>query len=159
MSSKTKNLGLTTWDDTDPVDFEEINDNFEKIDNLVSCIESGVAQSTYTGGARETVDWHYKKYSDGSVDMTGVVYYTTLLCSNGDAPLYSSDVSDVTFPFEFNDIFDVQMNLTSGTFGWVCNANSATSLDHISLRIYNMWKETADVYKYIYINIKGKLAT
>ena len=50
MPDKTKNLGLTIWNDTDYVDFEEINDNFKKLDNSSICKESGIATASYTGG-------------------------------------------------------------------------------------------------------------
>ena len=61
MSSKTSKLGLTIWNDTDPVNFEEMNANFKKIDGLVNCIESGTVTSTYTAGLNSTIEWHNKK--------------------------------------------------------------------------------------------------
>ena len=72
MSSITSNLGLTIWNESDPVNFEDINNNFEKIDRLVNCIESGIVTSTYTGGTNPTAEWRYKKYSDGTDDMSAV---------------------------------------------------------------------------------------
>ena len=58
MSSKTSNLGLTIWNDTDPVDFEEINSNFQAIDRLVSCIESGIVTTSYNGETTTDVNWY-----------------------------------------------------------------------------------------------------
>ena len=34
MPNQTQNLKLNTWLETEPVDFEQINDNFRKIDAL-----------------------------------------------------------------------------------------------------------------------------
>ena len=98
MSSNTSNLGFTIWNESDPVNFEDINNNFEKIDRLVNCIESGVVTSTYTGGINPTAEWRQKKYSDGSVDMSTVLYFSNLTCNGGTEPPYYSVNSSVNFP-------------------------------------------------------------
>lgn len=159
MSSKTSNLGLTIWNDADPVNFEEINANFKKIDALINCIESGTVTSTYTGGSFDTIDWYYKKYSDGSVDINGVAYYTKLKCNGGSEAPYYSDTSTVNFPFEFSRIYNVQMHLASNTFGWISNITGQTISDSIMLRAYKMQIETNEEYKQVFINVKGILTS
>lgn len=158
MSSKTSNLGLTIWNDIDPVNFEEINDNFKKIDTLINCIESGTVTSTYTGGIYTEAEWHYKKYTDGSVDMSTVLYFNNLKCNGGTEPPYYSDDSTVNFPFNFSKIYDIQMHLVSNTFDWISNITGATISDYVKFRIFNTLKENTGTYKQIFINVKGILA-
>lgn len=158
MSSNTSNLGLTIWNESDPVDFEDINNNFEKIDRLVNCIESGTVTSTYTGGINSTAEWRYKKYSDGSVDMSTVLYFSNLTCNGGTEPPYYSVNSSVNFPFNFSRIYDVQMHLVSNNSGWLSNVTGATINNSISFKLFNITKETEDAYKQIFISIKGVLS-
>ena len=42
MPNITKKLGLNIWLENDIVDFEQINENFQKIDDCVICTESGI---------------------------------------------------------------------------------------------------------------------
>lgn len=159
MSSTTKNLGLTIWNDTDPVNFEEINSNFKKIDSLVNCIESGIVTSTYTEGYQSNIEWHYKKYSDGSVDMSGILYYTNLKCNQGSEAPYYSGVSTVNFPFAFSKVYNVQMHLVSNTFEWLVNVTGETVSDSVMFRLFNMQIENNENYKQVFINVKGILAS
>ena len=50
MATKTPKLGLNIWLESDPVNFEEVNENFKKIDDMVMCIASGEVSSSYSGG-------------------------------------------------------------------------------------------------------------
>ena len=159
MSSKTSKLGLTIWNDTDPVNFEEMNANFKKIDGLVNCIESGTVTSTYTAGLNSTIEWYYKKYTDGTIDMSGVLYYTNLKCNGGDTAPYYSVSSTVNFPFTFSNVYDVQMHLVSNTFGWLADITGETISTNVTFRVCNMSIENDEIYKQVFINIKGRLAS
>ena len=83
MSTTTSNLELTKWADTDYVNFSEINENFQKIDESLadSIIEIG------TEG-----NWLYRKWRSGFVELyyndtfsfattdltkSGSIYYAT----------------------------------------------------------------------------------
>ena len=77
-ANKTKNLGLNIWLENEPVNFEEMNENFEKIDHFVSCTESGVKTASYSGGSDTVANWRYKKYSDGTVEMSAKLNFTNL---------------------------------------------------------------------------------
>lgn len=154
-SNKTTNLNLNTWLENDPVDFEEVNENFEKIDNLVHCIESGSATASFTGGTTSTVTWHYKKYSDGTIDMSAKLYFTNLKCNGGTSSPYYSGSSTVYFPFTLSEVHDVQMHLASNTIGWVSDITDKTVLDSVMFRVMSTAYESDEIYKQIFINIKG----
>lgn len=154
-TNHTENLGLNTWLESDPVDFEEINENFEKIDSLVSCIESGTATADFTGGTSTIATWRYKKYSDGTIDMSAKLYFTSLRCNGGSGSPYYSGTSTVYFPFTLTEIYDVQMHLASNTIGWVSNTTDQTVLDKVMFRVMSTSYESTDIYKQIFINVKG----
>ena len=83
MSTTTSNLELTKWADTDYVNFEKMNENFQKIDDSLadSIVEIG------TEG-----NWQYRKWRSGFVELyyndtfsfattdltkSGSIYYAT----------------------------------------------------------------------------------
>lgn len=155
MPNQTKNLSLNTWLENEVVDFSEINDNFTKIDNLVSCVESGIKTSNYTGGADSAAKWRYKKYSDGTVEMSTKLGFTNLKCNNGTASPYYSGLSTLYFPFNFKEVYNVQMYLASNTIGWVSNITGKSVLDSVMFRVMATELETSETYKQIFINVKG----
>lgn len=155
MSRKTSNLGLTVWNDTDPVDFEEINSNFQTIDGLINCIESGIVTVSYNGETNADVKWYYKKYSDGIAEACAILFCNTLTCNTGTAAPYESAVSTIKFPFTFSTVYNIQTNLVSGTTGWI--ANTSVSLDSVSFKICNIVQETEASYKQVCVSIKGKI--
>ena len=83
MPNTTSKLGLNTWLENDVVDFEEINENFEKLDNMVMCIESGTKTANFSGGTTSVATWRYRKYSDGTVEMSAKLEFTNLKCDGG----------------------------------------------------------------------------
>ena len=156
--NQTKNIKLNTWLENEPVNFEEINENFEKIDALPMCIESGIKLGTYTGGTQNSNSWRYRIYSDGTVDMSTKLIFDNLKCNNGSsAPYYSGD-SKVTFPFNLKEIYDVQMHLSSSTIGWISDVSDKTALDSVTFRVATVYKEEDLVYKQVFVNVKGVLA-
>lgn len=155
MPNPTTNLGLNTWLENEVVNFEEVNQNFEKLDTMVMCIESGTKTSSYSGGSDSVTTWRYKKYSDGTIDMSAKLNFTNLKCNSGSAiPYYSSDLK-VYFPFALSEVYDVQMHMASNTIGWVSNITDRSILDYVMFRVMAMELETTDKYKRIFINVKG----
>lgn len=159
MPNKTKNIGLTTWLESDVVDFEQVNDNFEKIDALVNCIEAGVIVGSYDdGGTVATTNWHYKKYSNGSVKMDAKLVFNNLICDTGDEIPYYSDSVTITYPFQFSSVYSVQMHAVSNGITWVADITGKTVVDSTTFRLVTRAKESGTVYKQVYITVKGWLA-
>lgn len=155
MPNKTLKLGLNTFLENEVVDFELVNENFEKIDKLVVCTESGTKTASYTGGVSGTTTWRYRKYSDGTIDMSTKMEFTNIKCNGGsESPYYSGD-STVYFPFELTSVYDVQMHLASNTFGWVTNITGGSVIDKVMFRILNPSKEETEIYKQVFISVKG----
>lgn len=155
MPNKTANLQLNTWLENEAVNFEEVNENFETIDNLVSCIESGTKTANYTGGVESAAKWRYKKYSDGTVEMSTVVYFTNLKCNGGSKSPYYSGTSTIYFPLSLSGVYNVQMHLASNTFGWVSNITGKTVSDYVMFRLMALEYEDTEEYKQVFINVKG----
>ena len=156
--NKTEKLKLNIWLESEPVNFEEMNANFEKIDSLPFCIESGTKVGTYTGGITSTNTWRYKKYSDGSIEMFTKLEFDNLKCNGGSQAPYYSDSSKVVFPFALKGVYDIQMHLASNTIGWVSDITGKSVIDHVLFRVAAVYKETDLEHKQIFINVKGELA-
>ena len=156
--NQTKNIKLNTWLENEPVNFEEINENFEKIDALPICIESGTKLGTYTGGSQTSNTWYYKKYSDGSIEMYTKLEFNNLKCDGGTEAPYYSGSSKVTFPFALKAVSDVQMHLASNTIGWISDITGKSVIDYVLFRVAALHREDSSVYKQVFINVKGVLA-
>lgn len=83
MSTTTSNLELTKWTDTDYVNFSEMNENFQKIDESLA---DGIVEIGTEG------NWQYRKWRSGFVELyynetfsfettdltkSGSIYYAT----------------------------------------------------------------------------------
>lgn len=158
MATKTPKLGLNIWLESDPVNFEEVNENFKKIDDMVMCIESGEVSSSYSGGVSGSTTWKYKKYSDGTIDMSTKMEFTNIKCNGGSSAPYYSGTLSLYFPFTLSQVYDVQMHLASNTIGWVSDITGQSVLDKVSFRLLNMESESDYKYKQVFINVKGVLA-
>lgn len=159
MPKKTERLGLNTWLENDIVDFELMNENFRIIDEAPSIVEAGTTTSTYTDSSSKTTTWYYKKYSDGTVEMSAKLGYTGLLCNQGTQAPYYSNASDVNFPFDMSKVYDVQVSMSSNTFGWPILTKGADVNNMVSLRAVSLNKDTeSELYKQIYIQVKGVLS-
>lgn len=157
MPNKTPILGLNTWLESDFVNWQDLNENFEKLDSTSVCRETGTAVASYTGGSVTSVQWRYKKYSDGTVEMSASFPYNTLACNNGTSVPYESGITDISFPFMFSDIYNVQVYMASELKGWVSNITKAETLDHLTLVVLSMTKENIPMNKRLFINVKGVL--
>ena len=158
MATKTPKLGLNIWLESDPVNFEEVNENFKKIDDMVMCIESGEVSSSYSGGVSGSTTWKYKKYSDGTIDMSTKMEFTNIKCNGGSSAPYYSGTLSLYFPFTLSQVYDVQMHLASNTIGWVSDITGQSVLDKVMFRLLNMESESDYKYKQVFINVKGVLA-
>lgn len=158
MASKSEKMGFNIFLDTDVVDFELINENFNKLENAVICMESGTKTSSYTGGVSGSTTWRYKKFSDGTIEMSVKMEFEDLRCNIGQtSPYYSSDAK-VYFPFNLSSVTDVQMHLASNTIGWVSDITGKGVLDHVLFRVMATAKENNYEYKQVFINVKGVLS-
>lgn len=157
-ANKTKNLGFNIWLENEPVNFEEMNENFEKIDHFALCIESGVKTASYSGGSDTVANWRYKKYSDGTVEMSVKLNFTNLKCNGGSKSPYYSEASHVYFPFSLSEIYDVQMHLASNTIGWVSDITNKTVTDKVVFKVMGVDSENDYINKQVFINVKGVLA-
>lgn len=156
--NKTDRIKLNIWLENEPVNFEEINDNFKAIDALPFCIESGTKVGSYTGGSSSANTWYYKKYSDGTIEMSTKLEFTNLKCNGGRESPYYSGVSNVTFPFSLKQVYDVQMHLASNTIGWVSDITGRSVFDSVSFRVAAVKMESEGTYKQVFINVKGVLS-
>lgn len=158
MATKTPKLGLNIWLESDQVNFEEVNENFKKIDDMVMCIESGEVSSSYSGGVSGSTTWKYKKYSDGTIDMSTKMEFTNIKCNGGSSAPYYSGILSLYLPFTLSQVYDVQMHLASNTIGWVSDITGQSVLDKVTFRLLAMENESDYKYKQVFINVKGVLA-
>ena len=158
MPNKSSNLGLNTWLENEVVNFEEINQNFNIIDGLTSCIETGTKTASYSGGVSGVATWYYRKYSDKSIDMWAKLEFDNLKCNGGTSSPYYSGDSKIMFPFTMSRVSNVQMHLASNTFGWVSNITGRSVLDSVSFRVIGLEYESTTEYKQIFIEVKGAIA-
>ena len=67
-------------------------------------------------------------------------------------------VVQVYFPFSFSSVYDVQMHLASNTIGWVSDITGKSVLDYVMFRVMGTAYESENVYKQVFITVKGVLA-
>lgn len=157
MPNITNNIGLYTYLENEVVDFEQINTNFEKIDELVSCIESGVKSAEYSGGSVGTANWNYKKYTDGTVEMYTGIDVTSLKCNGGTEALYYSSEALVAFPFKIN-IKNIQTHLSSSVVNFVTDDGEMIAKNNVSFKLHSYTKETSTVSKRLFIYVRGVIS-
>ena len=155
MANKTLNLDLNIWFENDPVNFEEMNYNFEKLDSMTMCIESGKKTAYYSGGIDSVSSWYYKKYSDGTIEMSTKLDFIDLKCNGGTSAPYYSGEAKVSFPFAFSEIYDVQIHMASSTIGWVCDTTPKSVLDYLTFKVMGQTYESNYVNKQVYLTVKG----
>lgn len=157
MSSQTNRCKFNTFFENDAVDFEMINENFEKLDSMNLCVESGTKSADYTGTTSGSIIWRYKKYADNTVEMSIKLEFGNIRCNGGSSAPYSSGQVNVYLPFKLSNIYNIQMHMTSNTAGWVQDVTPKGSLDYVSLKVLGMNYESENVYKEISLNVKGVL--
>lgn len=156
MPNQTAKMQFNTFLENDVVDWELINQNFEKLDDTVLCIESGEKTAAYSGGSSGNAVWYYKIYSDGSLDMYTILDINNLRCSNGGKIPYYSDKVTVNFPFKLNNVNYMNIHVVSDDYVMVSNVTQKTSNDIIVFRLAAMESESNYKARQIYIEIKGR---
>ena len=89
--------------------------------------------------------------------MSTVIYFTNLKCDGGAKAPYYSESSTIYFPFSLNEVYNVQMNLASSSFGWVSNITGKTVLDSVIFRLMSPESESTEAYKQVFIDVKGAI--
>lgn len=158
MANKTDRCGFNVFLENDIVNFDEINYNFEKLDAMNLCIESGTASSNYNGVTSGSTIWRYKKYADKTVELSVKLEFENIRCNGGSSSPYSSGEINLYFPFNFSSIYDIQMHMSSNTVGWIHDMTPKKTTDCISFKVLSTALESSNVYKEISINVKGVLA-
>lgn len=155
--NKTSKLGFNIFLETDAVDFEDINENWRKLDEMTLCTKSGVKTASYEHGMASAAKWYYKIYSDGTLEMSAKLDYNSsrMQCNVGTSAPFISGQSIVYFPFEFKEVYDVQMHLSSNTRGRIINTNGNTVQNSVKLIFESNEKENTDQYKQVFISVKG----
>lgn len=156
MPNLSTNVGFNLFLENECVDFEQINANFEKLDKMALCIESGDKTASYSGGTTGNATWHYRKYSDGTIDLYTKIGFDTLKCNQGSAAPYYTQDCKVYFPVTLTSIDNVHMYMTSNTIGWVQDITGKTVIDCRNFKIMGMTNESEYIYKQVYINVKGR---
>ena len=97
MSTTTSNLELTKWADTDYVNFEELNNNFQKLD---AALNDSVIEQGNSG------IWYYRKWRSGFCELFGEAENEIISASDWTTEktgLYYKELSSAPFPFETLD--------------------------------------------------------
>lgn len=157
MPNQTKNLGLYTFLESDAVDFEQINENFEKIDKTVICFETGTKTASLSESSEGTIVWRYKKFTDGTIELTTKIESTSIKSDSGSAAPYSSGDVKMYFPFSLSEIYDVQTHLCSSNGGWISDVTERSVLEYLTLKVMSVTQESSATYKQIFVNVKGVL--
>lgn len=156
MPNQTSKMGFNTFLENDVVDWELINENFEKLDNMVLCTESGSKTAAYSGGTSGNATWYYKKYSDGTIEMYTKIEFDSLKCGSGSKTPYYSATSKAMFPLTLTAVTDVQMHMASDTVGWVVDVTGRGVIDYVMFKVTSMDIESTNVYKQVFVNVKGR---
>lgn len=157
MADQTAKNKFNIFLENDVVDFEQINENFKKLDAMNLCIESGTKTASYTGGVIGTATWRYKKFADGTIEMSTKLEFDNIKCNGGSSSPYYSGTLTVNFPFSLADLYDIQMHLASNTIGWVSDITGKSVLNYVMFRVMSTSYESENTYKQIFINVKGVL--
>lgn len=156
MPNKTTKLGLNTFLESEVLNYEDVNYNFEKIDEYPICIESGKKSSTYSGAVSGNATWYYRKYSDGTIDLYTNIETTGLKCSSGASAPYHSNTTKILIPISLSTIYGTELSLTSEYLGWVADITGKNVNDYITFQVVGLKVESNNTYKRVYIHIKGR---
>ncbi len=156
MPNQTAKVQFNVFLENEVVDYEQVNENFEKLDAMALCIESGEKTASYSGGTSGNATWRYKKYSDGTIELYTKLEFENLKCDGGAAFPYYSGTATVMFPIQLLEVHDVQIHMASSTVGWVCDVTDKNVLDNVRFKIISTTHETTGVYKQVFVNVKGR---
>lgn len=158
MPTPTENLKLNIFNEDEVFDVDQINENFQKLDAVPVCIETGVTTASYSGALAGSANWRYRKFNDGTAEMSTAISFTTLRANQGDAVPYYSNAINLNFPFQMASVYDVQMHMASNTKGWIIDTSNNLITSGVTFVLASSVKESdADYYKQVFIHIKGVL--
>ena len=116
-SMKTEKLKLHKWNPDDTFDVEEVNENFEKIDNMDNSNMVDFVVEQGKGGANDL--WYYRKWNSGRCELWGTSEEVKILrwTKYQDVGLFA-DIESPTLPFEIYEkmVFVSLMSSSSGLF-------------------------------------------
>lgn len=156
MPDLSANMKFNIFLENDVVDFEKINENFNKLDKLVLCTESGTKSASYSGAATGNASWYYRKFSDGTIEMYTKLELDNIKCGSGASSPYQSGTISVNFPFKLTAVNNVNMNMASNTVGWVSDTTGKGIVDLVRFNVRSTAYENSYIYKQVYINVKGR---
>lgn len=171
MPNTTPNLGLKKPLENEYWDPNVYNENFDTIDRLTHVIESGTSNSdksqiNSTTVKNGTVTWHYKKYSDGTLEASCAFKITNLICNDnqGSDGTWRSGYININYPaigqksiFYKNAMCASSSSSSDTAQCWVMDCSrygeSATAQ---TIRLLSTQKETNfTMEKVIYMEFKG----
>lgn len=154
----TPNLGFNVFQEMDVVDFEEINDNFEKLDDYVMITEAGT--STATVGS-DVVTWSYRKFSNHVVEMEGKLELNNTLCNVAVGSIYNCANITVNLPITVSILYDRQISASCPDINvWACDKTASTATSSITACILTTSDAETAVgavakHKELFIKVKG----
>lgn len=124
-TNKTTNLNLHSWIDTDSVDFEEINENFSKLD---------AASNDYVVDHGSNAYWSWRKWNSGRCELWGTSGQASSSETNvwtQYGSLYYREASSPELPFAVYDIATYISPLSYGSgIYFACPYESAGTVDN-----------------------------
>lgn len=171
MPATTTNLGLTKPYESEYWDIDKFNENMDKIDALTHCIASGTATSDKfainSGSTKSgTVTWHYKKYSDGTLEAQCSWKVANWKCTDkqGEDGTWRSGYIHVNYPklgqkaiYYKNAMCASSSSSSDATQCWVMDCSSyGESATYQTIRLVSTKKETStSMEKVVYMEFKG----
>lgn len=171
MPTTTANLGLAKPLESENWDPNVYNNNFDKIDKLTHIVESGTTTSkrwTINGTSSNggTITWHYKKYSDGSLEAQTMWKIANWLCndSQGQDGTWRSGWIHVEYPtlgqksiFYKNAYCASSSTSSDSTQCWVMDSSDyGEDATYQTIELVATREETnSAIEKVIYMEFKG----
>ena len=170
MPAQTPNLKLNKPYESDYWDVNKFNENMDKIDELTHIIESGTATAdkfkVNSGTVKDgTVTWHYKKYSDGTLEASCSWLVADLRCNDkqGQDGTWRSGFIHVNYPaigqkniYYKNAFCASSSGNASAVHCWVMDTSAyGQSPDYQTIKLVSTLNETTAIEKVIYMEFKG----
>lgn len=171
MPATTAKLGLIKPYESEYWDVDKFNENMDKIDNLTHIIASGTATSpkykiNSTTVKDGTVTWHYKKYSDGTLEAQCVWKITDMRCNDkeGQDGTWRSGYIHVNYPslgqksiYYKNAMCASSSSSSDSAQNWVMDCSSyGEDAGYQTIRLVSTRQETnTAMEKVIYMEFKG----
>lgn len=157
MPNSTANLGLNIFLEDEVFDVDQVNENFQKLDVVPMCTETGTMTSYYSGASVGTITWYYKRYQDKTIELNASVSLNLLITKNGTSQPYYSDTVEVGLPVQFSSIYDAHISVASNTQCWPSIIASSRIIDSLNFVLLSKNKVTSTTnnFKTIFIQVKG----